>query len=250
MLFFVSSLYFSDYVHHGGGSSTDRMQHFVSVLPTSISKPHFTLEGAKSITNTVQCHPNLPFIATAGVERLVRLYSCLPIGDERLNRKENLTTRKRNRIRNKAAVARAMLESFEDDSNDSDEGHDDGVAMADEDQDDEEIEERETDEESQKDQEEEKDILIASNSDLKLQESRSDLTHYQHHLLSLIKNGHKNDENVLALFDELIREEEGRRLFDRTSGLDSDSDDSEEEEVEDDEDENEEYIGGRREGGN
>lgn len=227
-----------DYVHHSNGSRTypqHQMQHFYSVLPTEISTPHFTLEGSKSITNSVQCHPTLPFIATSGVERLVRIYSCVPFGkgdtipsgQDKKTWKDFIETRRRNRRRNNEALARAMVESLEDTSDSEGEEGDDRVGSP------------------------EEGIVEDSHgrNEQGHEDSEGDLTHYQHHLLSLIKNGHKGDETCISLFDELIRGDEDRRLFDQTLGSDDDESDGSEDESEE-EDENTIWIDVGDEGSN
>ncbi|KAI9010113.1 WD40-repeat-containing domain protein [Hyaloraphidium curvatum] len=49
--------------------------------PHAIDKANHVLLGARSITNSAIMHPTLPFIFTAGVEKVVRLHSAVPLDD-------------------------------------------------------------------------------------------------------------------------------------------------------------------------
>jgi hypothetical protein len=48
------------------------------VLPHMIPKEDFTLQGHRSIVNSVLFHPHQPLIVTAGVEKIVRQFSPFP----------------------------------------------------------------------------------------------------------------------------------------------------------------------------
>ncbi|KAI8854075.1 hypothetical protein BC829DRAFT_241826 [Chytridium lagenaria] len=48
-------------------------------LPVELGSEDFTVEGHRSIVNSVLFHPQLPIIATAGVEKIVRLHSPFPM---------------------------------------------------------------------------------------------------------------------------------------------------------------------------
>ena len=79
--------------------------------PMDLSVPSFTLEGSRSIVNSTLCHPTLPMIATAGIERLVRYHYATPMSMEHLQPNwANVRPQTRHRLRtvNVAAVLRAM----------------------------------------------------------------------------------------------------------------------------------------------
>jgi len=79
--------------------------------PMHLSNPTFTLEGSRSIVNSTLCHPTLPMIATAGIERLVRYHYATPMSMEHLQANwANVRPQTRHRLRtvNVAAVLRAI----------------------------------------------------------------------------------------------------------------------------------------------
>ena len=51
--------------------------HFMILVP----EPLFTLKSHRSIVNSVLFHPHLPLIYTAGVEKLVRIFSPFPFSN-------------------------------------------------------------------------------------------------------------------------------------------------------------------------
>lgn len=79
--------------------------------PIHLSTPTFTLEGSRSIVNSTLCHPTLPMIATAGIERIVRYHYATPMSMAHLQpnwASVRPQTRHRLRTVNVAAVLRAM----------------------------------------------------------------------------------------------------------------------------------------------
>ncbi|KAJ3193707.1 hypothetical protein HK101_004336 [Irineochytrium annulatum] len=48
-------------------------------VPCMIEEERFALQGHRSIVNSVVFHPHLPLIATAGVEKVVRLFAPFPL---------------------------------------------------------------------------------------------------------------------------------------------------------------------------
>lgn len=81
------------------------------VRPLELAQPVFTLEGSNSIVNSTLCHPTMPMIATAGIERLVRLHYATPMSSDHMHpawptRRPN--TRQRPRLTNMTALLRAI----------------------------------------------------------------------------------------------------------------------------------------------
>ncbi|KAJ3109888.1 hypothetical protein HDU96_007089 [Phlyctochytrium bullatum] len=64
-----------------------------SYEPFEINREDFALEGHRSIVNSVIFHPHLPIIATAGVEKLVRLHSPYPMLGSRPENQQRKPTR-------------------------------------------------------------------------------------------------------------------------------------------------------------
>ncbi|PKI84512.1 hypothetical protein MVES1_001821 [Malassezia vespertilionis] len=147
--------------------------------PVSLSTPAFTLEGSQSIVNSAMCHPTLPMIATAGIERLVRLHYAVPTSLEHTSPNWMDTkpkTRARVRKMNTLAVYRAIRRSQQGFS--SDDSEDD------------------TPQDSQAEEEHE-------------ERDAPDQSVRQNEMTSAALA----DEEAIALFDELLREEETRTLF-------------------------------------
>ncbi|PWN48145.1 WD40 repeat-like protein [Violaceomyces palustris] len=94
------------------------------VKPVEISRPSFTLEGGQSIINVALIHPTMPLIATSGIERVVRIYSPLPLGCMDLEERGRIRplTRERIRTKNPAAIARALVRRQLTFASDSEEG--------------------------------------------------------------------------------------------------------------------------------
>ncbi|WFD34083.1 Protein-lysine N-methyltransferase efm5 [Malassezia cuniculi] len=163
------------------------------VKPVEISTPNFTLEGSRSIVNSALCHPTLPLIATAGIERLVRLHYAVPASLPHTQTDWDAVrpkTRERARMMNTAAVARALRCTWRN--------------------------------RSLRDSEDETDADLQDHDTQPRntqQESRGGLTPVE-----------MTDEEAIALFDELLRKEESRTLFsqgefDGTTDESSSSDD-------------------------
>ncbi|KAJ3300968.1 hypothetical protein HDU76_005942, partial [Blyttiomyces sp. JEL0837] len=55
------------------------------VVPVELNQEAFSLEGHRSIVNSISFHPRLPMIATAGVEKLVRVFSPWEFSDHAPN---------------------------------------------------------------------------------------------------------------------------------------------------------------------
>lgn len=49
------------------------------IIPMKVPKATIALGGHRSIVNSIACHPELPYIITAGVEKVVRLHSPIPL---------------------------------------------------------------------------------------------------------------------------------------------------------------------------
>lgn len=93
------------------------------VRPMTINKPAFILKGAASIVNVTAFHPTLNWIATAGIENCVRLYSSAPfIYSKRINRRyhQTDTTRVRTMPTNEPALSDLQDSDTEDTSDEDD----------------------------------------------------------------------------------------------------------------------------------
>ncbi|WFD25965.1 hypothetical protein MNAN1_000938 [Malassezia nana] len=145
--------------------------------PVHLSTPTFTLEGSRSIVNSALCHPTLPMIATAGIERLVRYHYATPMSMAHLQPNWSVVrpqTRHRLRTVNVAAVLRAM-------------GRPHRTAFMDPDP-----EQRSSE---------------SSPVQTRAPSSRASRDPRQHTEAELA------DEETIALFDELLREEESRSIL-------------------------------------
>lgn len=179
------------------------------VRTAEVATPSFTLEGSRSIVNSALCHPTLPMVATAGIERLVRLHYAIPASlPHRSPDWDSIRpkTRERARMMNTAVVARALRCTWRSRSiRDSDEEPDDDPLR----------EAEHVDEEPR---------AVAS-------DTRNGLSPIE-----------LADEEAIALFDELLRKEESRTLFsqgDFDASSSEESEDSESEESDESEDSNE-----------
>jgi len=182
------------------------------VLPRDLAKPSFTLEGSRSIVNSALCHPTLPMIATAGIERLVRLHFATPSCLEHLREDYDEVrpkTRSRARSENRGIVARALRTELNAPSPEPDDDEEDG-------------EEEEGEEESEEESEEEEPDMSEED-----EESRDSPG---------VAHADLGDDEAIALFDELLRKEESRSLF-RQGIFDmlDDDDEDDDEELENDE---------------
>ncbi|WFD30943.1 hypothetical protein MSPP1_001969 [Malassezia sp. CBS 17886] len=175
------------------------------VHPVELAAPDFTLEGSRSIVNSALCHPTLPLIATAGIERLIRIHYAMPASLEHTRADWDLRrpeTRSRVRAVNTAAVIRAIRRSQRRrllDDSDSDEGlreEDDGT-----------VQQRPASEA----------IAESTQPEHAADTGRTATT------------AELADEEAIALFDELLRAEELRSLFSQNQYLDSSSEESESE---------------------
>ncbi|WFC95184.1 hypothetical protein MBRA1_001831 [Malassezia brasiliensis] len=166
------------------------------VCPPDLDTPSFTLEGSRSIVNSALCHPTLPMIATAGIERVVRLHFATPASIEHTAEDYDATrpkTRSRVRAVNTAAVVRAIRRS-----------HRLGL---------------DSDPESEmsvEDTETNGDVPPPSAEPGAPQRSPA-----AHGADGQRTAAELADEEAIALFDELLREEESRTLFSTDPYLDS-----------------------------
>ncbi|WFC99187.1 hypothetical protein MYAM1_001931 [Malassezia yamatoensis] len=168
------------------------------ILPSELDQPSFTLEGSRSIVNSAVCHPTLPMVATAGIERVVRLHYAVPASIEHTRDDyDSIRPKTRSRLRavNMAAVIRAIRRDQ----------HNDFAS----------------DSERSESQDE------ASLANLSPTQSRA-----TYGPLSTQRPPDRDerdivDEEAIALFDELLREEESRTLFRSDRYIDpSESEDS------------------------
>ena len=163
------------------------------VRPAEIATPDFTLEGSRSIVNSALCHPTLPMIATAGIERLVRLHYAVPVSLAHTRADWDDVrpkTRERARMMNTAAVARALRCTWRSRSI-----HDFG-----------------------------------DEADDPLRELNVPTPQPQGVPRGGLSAVELADEEAIALFDELLRKEESRTLFSQGDFDDSGSSSDEEEE--------------------
>lgn len=174
--------------------------------PCELSHPSFTLEGKAKSTNLQARSPlsilhsvilyvvyltqTLPMIATAGIERLVRLHYAVPTSEDhsRLDYDDTRpATRSRSRTINASAMLRALARRDipSSDSESQEDIHDGAGAVS----------------------------------------PAHGVMPPEHE--STLSAAALADEETIALFDELLREEEGQVLFPRQSGLaDSETDSS------------------------
>lgn len=180
-----ASMPYNDWIMHETAGSSEVWFRYAlhgsdeMVRPVELAQPVFTLEGSNSIVNSTLCHPTMPMIATAGIERLVRLHYATPMSSDHLRREwqtQRPNTRQRPRLTNMTALLRAIQRRSRMPS-DSD---------------------TETDEQAA--------VSPASRAP-----TSAELA----------------DQEAISLFDELLREEEGRSLFsheDIDPDTDTDSD--------------------------
>jgi WD40 repeat protein len=45
------------------------------ILPKKVNYASIALQGHESVINSIACHPDIPYIATAGVEKVVRVFA-------------------------------------------------------------------------------------------------------------------------------------------------------------------------------
>lgn len=157
--------------------------------PVHLSTPTFTLEGSRSIVNSALCHPTLPMIATAGIERLVRYHFATPMSMAHLQPNWSVVrpqTRHRLRTVNVAAVLRAM-------------GRPHRTAFMDPD----------PDPDPDRDPDPDPDQRPSESSPVQTRapSSRASRDPRQPTEVELA------DEETIALFDELLREEESRSIL-------------------------------------
>ena len=182
-------------------SSTPTLLH-----PTELGLPAFTLEGSRSIVNSTLCHPTLPMIATAGIERLVRLHYATPMSLQHMRddwHKLRPITRPRVRTANMTAVLRAMRRAQRfslDSDSDSDAATDWGV--------------------SNPSPHVDGHLDTASHPEAENTGVISTTTHAP-------TSAELADEEAIALFDELLCEEEDRSIFSRIDRSSDSEDDSE-----------------------
>ncbi|WFD43276.1 hypothetical protein MPSI1_001937 [Malassezia psittaci] len=177
------------------------------VLPLELDQPSFTLEGSRSIVNSAVCHPTLPMVATAGIERVVRLHYAVPASIEHISDDYDSIrpkTRSRLRVVNMAAVIRAIRRNQ----------HDDFA--------------------SDSERSESQDEASLAN----LSPTQPGATYGPTSTQRQVDRNERDmvDEEAIALFDELLREEESRTLFRSDRYIDpsesEDSTDSESDDIE------------------
>jgi WD40 repeat protein len=52
------------------------------ILPKKVNYASIALQGHESVINSIACHPDIPYIATAGVEKVVRVFAPWQVSKE------------------------------------------------------------------------------------------------------------------------------------------------------------------------